>query len=612
MGVVRKMRFAILSVAIGVIIALFALANPQYAHASSMQGIDVSHHNSGLDISVTDSDFAIIKATQGTRYRYGITSTFASQTVSSGKELGFYHYAEGRDPIAEADYFVQEVKDYLPHALLVLDWEKKDNQSFGSRGANAWVKAFRDEVKRQSGVDCIVYGSVGEGVLSLDVSRHYLWVARYASNNVTGWQLMPWRDGEYSDCALRQYTSTGRVANYSGDLDLNKFYGTKLDWRVYELSNAGDTAAGSTFTGDPNAYRSGWALVNGEWRYYRDGAAVSGWLRAGSNWYYLDPSTKSMRTGWVSVDGRWYFFDASGAMRTGWIENASSWYYFDGSGAMATGWLNLNGTWYYLDPSSGAMRSGWIDVGGHRYYLYDSGAMATGWLSLAGAWYHLDGSGALQTGWISLGGAWYYLNPSGGAMATGWLQDNGTWYFLDGSGAMATGWRYVNGSWYWFWGSGAMQGPGWARVNGAWYYFLGYGGMATGWVNDGGTWYYLNDSGSMHTGWLRSGDSWYFLHSDGSMAVGWLKDGGAWYYLSDNGSMAVGWLTLGDTAYYLGESGALEKSEKAAMQVASGVSPKVNTFAGSDGASEQVAIAEPVSTVESAGAVWSSVASSDD
>ena len=115
----------------------------------------------------------------------------------------------------------------------------------------------------------------------------------------------------------------------------------------------------------------------------------------------------------------------------------------------------------------------------------------------------------------------------------------------------------------------------------------------------------------MHTGWLRSDDSWYFLHSDGSMAVGWLKNGGAWYYLSDNGSMAVGWLTLGDTAYYFGESGALEKSEKAAMQVASGVSPKVNTFAGSDGASEQVAIAEPVATVESTGAAGSSVASTD-
>ncbi|MDD6730811.1 MAG: GH25 family lysozyme [Eggerthellaceae bacterium] len=603
---------------------------PQQASASSMQGIDVSHHNGGLDISVTDAQFAVIKATQGTKYRYSITSQFASQTTKSKKELGFYHYAEGRDPIAEADYFVQEVQHYLPHAVLVLDWEGQDNISFGAKGADdaAWVKAFRDEVKKKTGVDCLVYGSAKDSVFNLGVERRYLWVARYASDQITGWQSVPWLDSSYDDCAMRQYTSTGRVANYQNNLDLNKFYGSKLDWRALEVSTAGSTAAGSTFTGDPNAYMSGWIQDNGSWHYYVKGQPAKGWQTINGETYYFSSTTGAMQTGWLRANGSWYFFDASGALKTGWLLDGGTWYYLDGTGAMAIGWRNVNGAWYYFDASSGAMQTGWVSVDGQRYYLDGSGAMRTGWLLLDGSWYYLDGSGALATGWHAIDGTWYALDPATGEMATGWLQDNGTWYYLDSSGAMATGWRYVNGSWYWFWGSGAMQGPGWAWVDGSWYWFRDFGGMATGWAFDGNAWYYLNDSGSIYAGWLYDGSDWYFLSSGGAMATGWLQNGGAWYYLTNSGAMAVGayavdgsayvfdpsgalctgwaqvdgiwyyldgsggahtgwlsigphtyyfdsagkmavgWVTLGDTAYYFDESGALEKTENVAVETA--------------------------------------------
>ena len=602
--------------------------SPQHASASSMQGIDVSHHNAGLDISTTDAQFAIIKATQGTAYRYSITSKFASQTISSGKELGFYHYAEGGDPIAEADYFVREVKQYVPHAILVLDWEGQYNASFGAKGGDdaAWVKAFRDEVKKQTGVDCLVYGSANGGIFDLKVNRRYLWVARYASMDTTGWQMLPWLDGKYSDCALRQYTSKGRIANYFGDLDLNKFYGTKLDWRVLETSKSGSTAAGSTFTGDANAYVSGWFQNQGTWVYYVNGSRVTGWQHINGSWYYFSPSSGAMLTGWLHDNNEWYYLDpATGAMRTGWVKDGSAWYYLDGSGAMASGWRQMNGIRYYLDPVSGIMHTGWSSIGGQRYYFDGSGAMRTGWVKDGSSWCYFDSTGAMATGWRYVNGSWYYLDDSG-AMDTGWLKDGSTWYYLDGSGAMATGWRYVDGFWYWLWGSGAMQGPGWAWVNGSWYWFRDFGGMANGWAFDGNAWDYLNDSGSIYAGWLYDGSDWYFLSSGGAMATGWLQNGGAWYYLTNSGAMAVGacavdgttyvfdpsgalctgwaqvdgiwyyldgsggahtgwlsigphtyyfdsagkmvvgWVTLGDTAYYFDESGALEKTENVAVE----------------------------------------------
>lgn len=38
-------------------------------------------------------------------------------------------------------------------------------------------------------------------------------------------------------------------------------------------------------------------------------------------------------------------------MATGWVKDGSNWYYLNASGAMQTGWINDNGTWYYCNAS---------------------------------------------------------------------------------------------------------------------------------------------------------------------------------------------------------------------------------------------------------------------
>lgn len=43
-------------------------------------------------------------------------------------------------------------------------------------------------------------------------------------------------EGEYT-CAIRQYTSCGRLSGYAGNLDLDKFYGSKEDWGKYAVSD---------------------------------------------------------------------------------------------------------------------------------------------------------------------------------------------------------------------------------------------------------------------------------------------------------------------------------------------------------------------------------------
>ena len=47
-----------------------------------------------------------------------------------------------------------------------------------------------------------------------------------------GYQENPWNEGAYA-CVMRQYSSSGRLSGWNGNLDLNKFYGDRQAWSRY-------------------------------------------------------------------------------------------------------------------------------------------------------------------------------------------------------------------------------------------------------------------------------------------------------------------------------------------------------------------------------------------
>ena len=59
---------------------------------------------------------------------------------------------------------------------------------------------------------------------------------------------------------------------------------------------------------------------------------MGGWVRDGGSWYYLDPSSKVMKTGWVADGGSWYYLSPSGAMLTGTQVINGRTYVFDATG----------------------------------------------------------------------------------------------------------------------------------------------------------------------------------------------------------------------------------------------------------------------------------------
>ena len=159
------------------------------------------------------------------------------------------------------------------------------------------------------------------------------------------------------------------------------------------------------------------------------------WVKDSVGWWYAcaDGSTY-LKGGWFTINGHDYQFGPSGYMATGFLKRTSGeWVYADSDGALVSGWVKDGGQWYYLDPVTKVMATGWVADRGSWYYLTGSGAMAIGWVNDGGTWYFLNASGKMATGWVKDRGTWYYLAPSG-AMLTGTQVINGRTYVFDANG----------------------------------------------------------------------------------------------------------------------------------------------------------------------------------
>ena len=211
-----------------------------------MNGIDISSYQAELNAGIVPSDFVIIKATEGTNYINPTWEEQAGQVIQTNKLLGFYHFASVGNPIAEADFFISVVKDYIGKAVLVLDFEAGAMNAWGNVGA----RQFLNRVKEKTGVYPMIY-------MSAEVTRQFnwstisntnpLWVAQYASMNPTGYQSEPWTDGKgygaWSSAAIHQYSSAGSLANWNGNLDINLAYINANQWKALASPSGADNSS---------------------------------------------------------------------------------------------------------------------------------------------------------------------------------------------------------------------------------------------------------------------------------------------------------------------------------------------------------------------------------
>lgn len=205
-----------------------------------MYGIDISNHQSKIDLSRGNYDFAIIKATEGVGFIDQSFKKFAEQLTELDKLIGCYHFARPdlhntvSEMEEEADWFVKVVKDQglLNKAILVLDWEVEpmDRKYL----MMAWVL----RVENQTGITPFIYS----GKYKLSTWKNWwviqhcpIWMAVWPSINrhnvgVDPGYPLPKKVVKW---LIWQYSSTGIYPGYPGNIDLNYAEINKQEWEMY-------------------------------------------------------------------------------------------------------------------------------------------------------------------------------------------------------------------------------------------------------------------------------------------------------------------------------------------------------------------------------------------
>lgn len=206
-----------------------------------LNGFDLSNWQKDANAGTLPGDFALMKATEGTGYVNPSCDRHYQQAKKSGKLLGVYHFASGTDAVKEADFFIKNIKGYIGDAIMVLDWEADAIK----KGPN-WALNWLWRVNQQTGVWPLIYmsQSVANNPAWSEVAKNSgLWVARYPTSANVGYDGgSSWgkaATGPWQTCAIWQYTSSGRLPGYNGNLDLNHAYMTREGWTKYAAGGSG-------------------------------------------------------------------------------------------------------------------------------------------------------------------------------------------------------------------------------------------------------------------------------------------------------------------------------------------------------------------------------------
>lgn len=203
----------------------------------TMNGIDISNWQAGINLSNIAFDFLIARATEGIGCVDKYCDGYIQQAIKLGKPFGFYHFARPtNDPIREAEFFYNNCRGYFGKGIPILDWES------GNTSNVTWAKRWLDRVYQLSGVKPVIYMS--ESVVNANnwsavaAADYGLWVAKYRDNNpdynynmanagsrphVKWWKFY----------CMWQWTSSGRLNGYNGNLDCDVFYGDRSTWDAY-------------------------------------------------------------------------------------------------------------------------------------------------------------------------------------------------------------------------------------------------------------------------------------------------------------------------------------------------------------------------------------------
>ncbi|HSK01665.1 MAG TPA: GH25 family lysozyme, partial [Kofleriaceae bacterium] len=198
----------------------------------TVKGIDVSYYQGAIDWPAVRADgveYAFVRVGDGVGY---IDSRFEPNwagAAAQGILRGAYQFFRpAQDPIAQADILLGKLAGQPGELPPVIDVEDDGGLSPGQ--IEAAVRAWIGRVRPVIGREPIIYTGYyfwRDEVGAPDLTTSPLWHAQYttaACPNIPP----PW-----ADWAFWQFTSTGRVAGIAGDVDVNRWNGTREDLTAF-------------------------------------------------------------------------------------------------------------------------------------------------------------------------------------------------------------------------------------------------------------------------------------------------------------------------------------------------------------------------------------------
>ena len=194
----------------------------------SRLGIDVSTFQGDIDwqkVKEAGITFAIIRVggrgygEAGTLYADKRAQDNYKGAKEAGLEVGAYFFSQAvneTEAVEEADYVLEQVKDWQITMPIVFDWEYISEEARTAyvepQMLTDCMNAFSARI-RQAGYQPMIYVNMDQAADSFyieEVEDTALWLAMY-----NGWKENPYK------VAMWQYTNTGSVPGISGNVDIN-------------------------------------------------------------------------------------------------------------------------------------------------------------------------------------------------------------------------------------------------------------------------------------------------------------------------------------------------------------------------------------------------------
>lgn len=210
-----------------------------------LKGIDISGYQRDIDLKQVNNlnslDFNIMKATESNSIVDSCCDRFYQIAKQQNVKRGIYHVlTSAASGSKQADWFLSNCEGYIHDAMLILDIE--GTSSYYTSDVPIALD-FCERVIDETGVVPVAYMN-GNALNMKDWQPLVdlgcgLWIANY----YFGYEKVSFNDAdpdkhmsnprEFGTAAMWQFTSSGRLEGYDGNLDLDIAFMTKEAWDLY-------------------------------------------------------------------------------------------------------------------------------------------------------------------------------------------------------------------------------------------------------------------------------------------------------------------------------------------------------------------------------------------